>query len=78
VSKDNLEPPSPDPTVPAGQPLSGLYVCYKLKCPKVDIQHTVEDQFDDREMSFKSSKLLCAPAQQSDSLTTASRGVVTH
>jgi hypothetical protein len=62
VSKENLSPPAPNPTAPFGQSLNQLFVCYKLKCPKVDIAHGVDDQFGSRMTTLKSTKLLCAPA----------------
>jgi hypothetical protein len=60
VSKENVSPAPPG--APFGQFLDQLVLCYKLKCPKGELEHNVEDQFGERIMSVGSSKLLCTPA----------------
>jgi len=51
------------PVVPVpGQNLTNAFVCYKMKCPKVDITQAVTDQFGSRTLSKLKHQQLCVPA----------------
>jgi len=54
------------PTPPGGGPTgtnAGLFVCYKVKCPRTSIPGVLlKDQFATRSVAPSTAKLLCAPA----------------
>jgi hypothetical protein len=55
-------PTPPGPSVFGIQFGTQLFACYKLKCPKVSGELTIDDQFGSRTSGFTNTKLLCAPA----------------
>jgi hypothetical protein len=61
VLKANVNPPPANPAAPDGQRPLNLFVCYKLKCPRGELEHVVEDQFGDRTVKVTTPKLLCTP-----------------
>jgi hypothetical protein len=70
VAKTNVAPVPPNPLY-TGESLAQAFLCYKLKCPKAEIERQIIDQFgsegDDRGnavmrvAALSSSKLLCVP-----------------
>ena len=45
-----------------GPNLTSDYICYKIKCPKVDLTQGVQDQFGPRSLSKMKQAELCVPA----------------
>jgi hypothetical protein len=53
------------PVVPlAGQSLTNDFICYKMKCPKVELTQGVVDQFGNRTLTKLKQQELCVPAQK--------------
>jgi hypothetical protein len=47
-----------------GQNLTTDYICYKMKCPKVELTQGVADQFGARTLTKLKQQELCVPAQK--------------
>ena len=62
VHKTNLTPPAPNFQFNGTQFNGQLFVCYRLKCPKFELDDTASDQFGDRAIVVKKSKMVCTPA----------------
>ena len=54
----------PAPPLPINGQTTRNYLCYKLKCPKVQMPLAVEDQFGTRTITVKNTGYLCAPARE--------------
>src|SRR3989442_13446163 len=58
--------PNVSPTPPGGGPSgtnAGLFVCYKIKCPRGSVPGvSVRDQFATHSLTPSAAKVLCAPA----------------
>jgi hypothetical protein len=67
TDKTNVNPPPPGS--PAGSPAQ-TYLCYKVKCPKVQPTLNVQDQFGSHSVLVKGASLLCAPAPAVTTTTT--------
>jgi hypothetical protein len=51
------------PVIPVpGQNLTNAFVCYKMKCPKIDASQAVTDQFGSRTLTKLKHQQLCVPA----------------
>jgi hypothetical protein len=53
------------PAPPGGGPsssASGSFLCYRAKCPKASVSENAQDQFGNRLVLLKASRVLCAPA----------------
>jgi hypothetical protein len=61
VAKTNLQPPPARPDI-VGQPQTGDFICYKLKCPLRPPGARVTDQFGSRVQKKYTASLLCVPA----------------
>jgi len=65
VMKDVDESATNVPVVPfPGQPLVDDYICYKVRCPEVDITRDIVDQFGTRRLEKFKARELCVPAAQ--------------
>jgi len=69
ATKTNVSPPPPGGG-PSGTN-AGMFVCYKVKCPKVVLPAvSVRDQFATHSFTPSVAKLLCAPAVRTTTTTT--------
>ncbi|HYC00956.1 MAG TPA: hypothetical protein VEC57_17615 [Candidatus Limnocylindrales bacterium] len=69
-SKAHVDPPSPVEDV-GGEHLENSFLCYKMKCPKLDVSDMAAvDQFGARTVSGFKTKRLCVPAETSVVTTT--------